>query len=442
MSARRFFHVVACCAAASSPAIAGAQHVHGTSPPVDSPAQGAGWHGIQGRIGLMAIGMATRVTPAYGGLRFDEGYLAQPNLMADLRWRTVSFVGVLNGEAYTLERGELNPGIYGEGYVDRRHPHTTLHEAMLSLASTVSEGDGVVASVAAGKGFVPYGTDDPMTRPFVKYPVNHHHAQLLERAQVVGALRLARGGADVTLEAAVFNGDEPTDPFSSPQLRRVGDSRAARLTIRPFAALELQASTAHVESPEIIQGGANDHDQLSASVRWEEVHSSGRRSYAFAEFARTDEMQDGHRDFRFESVLAEALTTWRGFSAAARWERTARPEHRRLLDPFRSPIGHIDFQILGITRFTTTSVHIGGPGFTMPRSVGQPRFLPFVEVAHSVPRSMLLPTVFEPQEFYGGRSIWSYSAGLRFHLGSMHSRMGRYGAALPRQVSSAASHHH
>ena len=38
----------------------------------------------------------------------------------------------LDFEGLTLDRGQLTPGAYGEGYADRRHPHTYLHEATAS----------------------------------------------------------------------------------------------------------------------------------------------------------------------------------------------------------------------------------------------------------------------------------------------------------------------
>src|SRR5690606_31320362 len=108
------------------------------------------------------------------------------------------------------------------GYIDRRHPHTYLHEAMVGVGGTAS---GVRGSLFAGKGFVPFGTDDPMVRPFVKYPVNHHHAQLMERVVLVGALQLSR----VAVEVARFNGDEPEGPSDWPNAGRALDSWAARL---------------------------------------------------------------------------------------------------------------------------------------------------------------------------------------------------------------------
>ncbi len=421
-----------------------AQPARDSSVAMDSQAPAGTFHrhGVRGRVGLMAIGLATRVAPAYDGRTFTEGYLTQPNLMADARWRALTFTGTLNAEGYTLARGELTPGIYGEGYVDRRHPHTLLHEAMLSLATSAHDGDGFAASLSAGKGFAPYGTDDPMMRPFVKYPVNHHHAQVLERVQLTGALRFARNARDITVEAGLFNGDEPDGPFAVPRFSRLTDSRAIRLTLRPFASLELQAGTAHVVSPDIIQGGASDREQYSASARWERALGPATRVYAFAEYARTDETHLGRRHFRYESMLTEAAATWRGLSAAARFERTDRPEKGRLLDPFRTKTGHIDFQILGITRWSTATVQIGAPAVILPRTFGGARVVPFVEVARAVPAALLRPTVFEPGDFYGSTTLWSSSAGLRLHLGTMRSRMGRYGVALPRASAGAANAHH
>jgi hypothetical protein len=399
----------------------------------------------------MAIGAGTRVSPAYAGRNFTEGYLTQPALMSDVRWRSLSFLGTLNAEGYTLERGELTPGIYGEGYVDRRHPHTLLHEAMLSLTvpivgAAVPSGEAttarLTASVSAGKGFAPFGTDDPMMRPFLKYPVNHHHAQILERAQVVAAIRLSRGERDVSLEAGVFNGDEPTGPFAQPQLSRITDSRAVRLTVRPLSGLELQGSRACVTSPDIIQGGAADHAMLSASARWEGSISPSITGYALAEVERNDEKIPFNKGFRYQSALAELMASSRLLSVAARFERTDRPEHERLLNPFRTPIGHIGFQLLGITRWSTTTAQLSTRTFGVPGTNGGLRLAPFAEVARAVPSAAVRPTVFEPEEFYGARTLWSYSIGLRLHGGGTRSRMGRYGVALPSALSERAPTHH
>lgn len=86
--------------------------------------------------------------------------------------------------------------------------------------------------LAAGKGFVPFGTDDPMSRPVVRFPVNHHLSQVLERAVALAGVR----AGPVTVEGSLFNGDEPASPGSWPAWDRFGDSWAARLTLSPLRA--------------------------------------------------------------------------------------------------------------------------------------------------------------------------------------------------------------
>ena len=143
-----------------------------------------------------------------GELRRTEWYLTQPALMANLESpsRRLVLRTTLNFEGVTLGSGELTYGGWGEGFIDKRHPHTLLHEAMLSWNLWEIAGGGL--SLSAGKGFAPYGTDDPMARPGLKYPTNHHLSQVLERWTVSGIWRLAGW----SLEAGVFGGTEPEGP--------------------------------------------------------------------------------------------------------------------------------------------------------------------------------------------------------------------------------------
>ncbi|HYW30895.1 MAG TPA: hypothetical protein VE869_05255 [Gemmatimonas sp.] len=399
------------------------------------------------RAGLMAVGVGTTASPAYVGRRITEGYLTQPNLFADASLGPLQFTGTLNFEGYTLRRGELNAGIYGEGFIDRRHPHTLVHEAMLGATTPrfARGAGGVRLSITGGKGFTPYGTDDPMMRPFVKYPVNHHHAQIIERVGAVGAAAIGDpvAGRGVAVEYGAFNGDEPVSPFSGPQWSRFGDSRSVRVTAKPIASIEVQASSAFVRSPGIIQGGAFDHTQRSASVRYQRAgatsmghahdHSDGTADpqrtglmYALAEVARTDEGSGNARAFRYESALVEALATHAGFTLGIRAEQTERPESSRLLDPFRTTSGHIDFQIVGITRWRIATANLSLPAFRLPglRTAG---LTPFVEVASAHASARRRPAVFEPREFYGSSTQTSVSVGARLSVGTMRARMGRYG---------------
>ena len=408
----RFTLHIAALLTALVPAVGRAQHF-----PHKATADSARAH-----IGAMATGLLTSANPALLGRRFTEGYLTQPNLMGDAVLGPVRFTGTLNFEGYTLRRGELNAGMYGEGYADRRHPHTLVHEAMLAAATPSRF--GFRGTFAGGKGFAPYGTDDPMMRPFVKYPVNHHHAQILERVLIMGALQFARGDRSVMLEQSWFNGDEPVGPFTGPQWSRVGDSRSTRLTVSPHASLELQASAAFVRSPGLTQGGAFDHRQRSSSLRYDVPF----KRYVLAEIARTDESLGSQRVFRFASTLVESSIMRKGWALSGRAERTDRPESERLLDLFRTPNGHVDFQLIGITRWSIGTLQLAAPSLGLPR-LRAAHVMPFIEVARASARALRTPAVFVPEEFYGSATQWSLSLGVRVHAGTMRRRMGRY--ALP-----------
>ena len=384
-----------------------------------------------------AIALVTRIDPGPGNRSHTEGYVAQPLIMAHARaFRGhVSGVLTLDLEGLTLDRGQLNPGAYGEGYVDRRHPHTYVHEA---IASTSGALFGIGVSVSGGKGFVPFGTDDPMMRPFAAYPVNHHLAQILERYVAVAAVR--RG--PVTLEGALFNGDEPVSPGAPPDADRFGDSWATRATVVPVDVLEVEGSFASVESPEIAAGGGRDQRKWSVGGRTDAKRGAFRG--AFIEWARTDELVGNVRVSRFSSVLGEATFGVGASSVSARVENTTRPEDERLSDPFRFSRTPTDLGIIGITRW-----RIGTVAVSIPARVRRATVAPFVEISYASPREELTPSAFTPRDFYGASEIWSASVGLRFGVGAMMHRMGRYGVALPNAPSMASmsdhmnlQHHH
>ncbi|HEX2091443.1 MAG TPA: hypothetical protein VHG28_03535 [Longimicrobiaceae bacterium] len=375
-------------------------------------------------VGAQAVPLLTRADPAFDGEARTEAYLTQPALMGHLSLfgGRVTLLGTLNLEGATLRRGELNAGIWGEGYVDRRHPHTYLHELVGVLRPWGGRGP-VDASLAFGKGFVPFGSDDPMTRPFVKFPANHHLAQLLERGVAVAAVR----GGPLVVEGALFNGDEPTAPEDLVRWERFGDSWAVRGTLLPLRGVEASASYAAVESPEHPRGGVLDQRKRSAALRWERGRGRTAREYALVEWARTDEYDGEERAFSFPTVLAEAAVRRRGVEVAVRWERTERPEGERLLDPFRAPVPHHDISILGITRWRILT--LGASAGVSPHPAL--RLRPFVEAQRLHARETQSTAFFFPRDFYGAERMWSLSAGVRIEAGSVHPRMGRYGAALP-----------
>jgi hypothetical protein len=370
-----------------------------------------------------AIPVITHAAPSATQRALTEGYLTQPVLAAhgSIFGGRLGMHGMLNLEGLTLRRGELNTGTYGEGYVDRRHPHSYVHELVATARSEVPIGSRRLGvSITGGRGFAPFGTDDPMVRPFVKYPVNHHLAQILERIVVVGAVQ---AGA-LTLEAGVFNGDEPTDPSSTPKWSRFGDSWSARATVHASPGVELSASTARVESPEFREGLGLDQRKSSAALRIDQANAGRSASrYLLVEWARTHDDRDGQRVFTFTTFLAEGSYASRGRWGALRFELTTRPEEERTIDPFRNPRPQIEFAILGRTRWTVVTAAAGTNG----RRIGVLNVDPFVEATYARPAQVEDLAAFVPRDFYGSENLWLLSLGARVNVGPMPRRMGRYG---------------
>jgi hypothetical protein len=372
--------------------------------------------------GVQAIGVVTRESPAVSGTDFTEGYLTQPALMLRVApWHEALIVkSTINFEGLTIKRGELNTGIYGEGYIDRRHPHTYLHELVLTSVKRFGGDSPSGVSLTVGKGFAPFGTDDPMSRPFEKYPVNHHLAQILERAVAIGAVR----AGPWIIEGGAFNGDEPTGPGDVPDKNRYWDSWSGRVTFLPWSQAEIQTSYARVKSPENPSGKGADQRKQGASIRLEDAQHSG---YALLEWARTGDYIGSTRSFTFTSFLAETWTRYDRVSGGIRIERTERPDEARLTDEFRTPVPATDFSIAGRSRWTIITVGLAAnavsvKGFTV---------LPFAEVAQARAVATLRPSGFDPRQFYGSDRIWSMSVGVRLAFRMSYMRMGRYGVAVP-----------
>jgi hypothetical protein len=400
-------------------------------------------------LGAQVIAVGTIQSPAHANRTYREGYLSQPMVMATLSGRNhIELYGMLDLEGLTLERGELDAGIYGEGYVDRRHPHTYLHELVASAGGVTKR---VGYSVAVGKGFVAFGTDDPMVRPLEKYPVNHHISQVVER--LLASIALSTG--PVLVELTKFNGDEPESPSDLPNRSRLWDSWAGRVTLRPTSELEVQSSVARVKSPELANGGGLDQRKVNASLRFESIPSGradgGRQGgavmpmggeggmngmeppggadsewhqYVLFEWGRNADYAGSMKAFAFTTALAEAEFSHAGVAFAVRWERTERPEEERLADPFRTPRPANDFSIIGRTRWNITSARLIGGVY--PSSLG--KVSPFIEVARQHATPLSRSQVFDPAGFYGSNTMWGTSVGLTITAGMIHRRTGQYGA--------------
>ena len=415
-----------------------------------TPAHGAADSSAAARVrlafGAQGTGLLTVASPAYANRTLREGYLTQPMVTGMLSALEDRFTvhGMLDFEGITLQRGELDAGMHGEGYVDRRHPHTYLHELVASAAGTVKR---TRFSLAAGKGFVAFGTDDPMVRPFVKYPANHHIAQIVERLLATVAVRQG----PLLIETSRFNGDEPVSPSDWPNSDRLWDSWSARATVFPVAGLEAQASHARVKSPELDRGGGLDQRKWNVSLRFEdepaisgkeggvpvghdhEVHSVQMsdepggtwRRYGLVEWGRSADFDAGEKFFSFTTMLAEGELARKWLAVAARLERTERPEEERLSEPFRTQRPSADFSVLGRTRWDMASVRLSATW-----SARSAALEPFVEIGRQHVTDLATPSAFVSRDFYGSNTLWSYSAGVTISVGTIHRRTGAYGVAV------------
>jgi hypothetical protein len=368
-----------------------------------------------------AIPLETNAWPVPGGGARREWTLAQTVLMAQAAWwrGRATLDATLDAEGLTMRRGELSLGAFGEGFADRRHPHTYLHELVVS---GLAHAGAVAVSLSAGRGFAPFGTDDPMVRPFVKYPINHHLAQILERGIVVGAARLG----PMMLEAGTFTGEEPQHPSSLPVPRRFGDSWSVRGTVVPHPWIELQSSYARLSSPEVPNGFGLDQRKQSISMR---ATSPDGRRYALAEWARTVE-HDHTREvdaFAYESALVEGAVRAGPIGLALRVEQTDRPEEERTADPFRTARPATDLHISGITRWRTATLSVAAPAVTWGTVAG----VPFLELSRLAAAARDPRALFDPDTFYGRSRFWMVTGGVRLRVGGAHGRMGRYGVARP-----------
>jgi hypothetical protein len=355
--------------------------------------------------GAQAIPAATATNVVPGDRSLAELRVVQPLGMLDVSGfdDRVRFIATVDFEKYTIAHGELAPGDWGEGFADRRHPHTLVHQLMLVLGSPR-------IFAGAGKGFVPFGTDDPMTRPVVRYPVNHHLSQILERAVGFAGVR----AGPVMLEGALFNGDEPVSPGSWPAMSRFGDSWATRLTVMPVSGLEAQISYAFVHSPDA---------KLSASARWERG-----QWYGLVEWAKT---RTAGGAFVFRSGLAEGALTLGSQRPYLRVERSDRPEEERLFaSPFRTRRPLFENSILGITRWTVVTA---GDALELRRT-RRVRLASFVEGSY-LGIARLGGGVFDPQIQYGRTQGFEVSAGVRLAAGMRMPRMGRYTQAAMQGMS-------
>ena len=347
-------------------------------------------------------------------LRETEPYLTQPALMINLESPGSAFVlrSTLNFEGVTQPGGELTPGGWGEGFIDRRHPHTLLHELMVS--ANLWNAAGGALSLSIGKGFAPYGTDDPMSRPVAKYPTNHHLSQILERwtANVV----YLRGPWSV--EAGLFGGAEPEGPYDLSNYEAFGDSWSARV-IRRFGGTGTAARWEVAGSYGSVAEEHHDGKERTALVNGYLRHAAAHRFgtlYSLVEASRSEPEGEAQG---YYALLGETMAGIGRHRPYLRVEYSTRPEWEREEDSaFRY---HHDDEPVGATRWLIASAGYGWQLSGFPFST-----MPFVEAQHN--RVWNERGEADTRALFGGDRFWSVSAGVRLFLGSAGPmRMGSYG---------------
>ncbi|MEO5510242.1 MAG: hypothetical protein ABIV28_03605 [Longimicrobiales bacterium] len=377
---------------------------------------GNGWN-VMGMAQVFPIVTTSPGAPAGTSRDRTELYLTQPALMANIEAPGARVVlrTTLNLEGVTQPDGELTFGGWGEGFLDKRHPHTLLHEAMLSF-NTWQEG-GRAWSISAGKGFAPFGTDDPMSRPIVKYPTNHHLSQILER----WTLSSVYLNGPWSVEAGLFGGAEPNGPYDLSNIGSFGDSWSARLARRfgsgsgPMADWEASASYGRVR--EVHDNVADITSLYNGAIRHQKSYEFGS-VYGLVE-GSVSRPGDGDGDF---SLLGETRVATGRHQPYYRVEYATRPEYAREGQPGTDPFFRYDHDAepIGATRWL---INTAGYGYQLSGYPLSAR--PFVELQYN--RVSEERGGIDPEQLFGARSFWGISAGFRLFLGGDPMRMGSYG---------------
>lgn len=386
-----------------------------------------GWH----LMGMAQIVPSATVTAPFSeesrlsrtDIRFPHAALMGQLASPGSRW---VFKLMPNLEGLTLPDGEPTLGGWGEGFIDARHPHTLLHEAMLSYNWWTAPGGAL--SVSGGRGFAPYGTDDPMYRPALKYPTNHHLSQVLER-WVASLAYLTDAGFGI--ELGLFDGNEPDGPWDVSNIGSFGNSWSGRVSYRigeaggVAAPWEISASHAQIRESHGHEGIVELTLLYNAALRHEAAYGFGQL-YGLAEASLSDpEEGDGYFSLLGETQLG--LGPRSAHRPFYRIEYATRPEYTREGvegDGFFR-YDHDDHAI-GATRWLINTAGYGVDLTSLPLSAR-----PFIEISHSRIGHERGPASLEPEALFGGDSFWTLVAGVRVFLGGGPMRMGMYGVVDP-----------
>ena len=230
---------------------------------------------------------------------------------------------------------------------------------------------GIAGGLAAGKGIVPFGTDDPMSRPFVRFPVNHHLAQIVERAEIATGWRLGIGRARGRRLQRRRAGEPGPVAEHEPLRRFLG--RAGDLW--PVRGLEVQGSHrlgSFAGAPPGSRARPGEVERVGAACSdwWDARRSMACWNGPAPRRATTRSCSP--RCWRKDRSSPAGTESGTGSSAPGDRKRSGYFDNL-----FRSPRPLLDNSIVGQTRWTLHTIN-----YALQLSLAQGRFgvQPFVEV--------------------------------------------------------------
>ena len=306
--------------------------------PLHREASGTSWQpdssrhsGIHGRAGswsLMGHALLNAVYDRQQGPRGDETGFVSGMAMGSARrdfgnGHVLQLRAMLSPDPAMGARGfpqHLSAGETADGattLVDRQHPHDLFME--LSASYSVPLGGRASAFLYGGLPGAPaFGPPAFMHRfsamDSPEAPISHHWLDSTHIAFGVVTAGLAFG--DVRIEGSRFNGREPDEHRWDIETGPL-DSTALRLSANPARNLSLQASWAHLVSPEQL---APDEDETRWSASAIYTRRVGARGWWSTTLAWGRRSQD-HGDLdAFTLETAAGLGSWTLFGRAERIE--------------------------------------------------------------------------------------------------------------------------
>lgn len=335
----------------------------GTAWQPDSSSHG-GIHASAGRWGLMGHALVNAVYDRQQGPRGDRTGFVSGMVMGSARrdfenGHVLQLRAMLSPDPAMGARGfpqHLSAGETADGVatlVDRQHPHDFFME--LSASYSVPLGGRASAFVYGGLPGAPaFGPPAFMHRfsamDSPEAPISHHWLDSTHIAFGVVTAGVAFG--DVRIEASRFNGREPDQHRWDIETGPL-DSTAIRVSANPARNLSLQASWAHLVSPEQLAPSEDETRWSASAIYTRRVGAHGWWSTTFA-WGRRSGDHDALDAFTFES--AAALGSWTLFGRAERIETNellpAGGGHGPVFDVGKVSAGLIrDFSIAEHVRF-------------------------------------------------------------------------------------------